>query len=343
MRRIVRTITTGLCLSLLLLTANQAHADDSDVQTVAAKEPVTVSVLIRTMDTPGRSGQSGILEMRMGNSAPFSVMLDTGSVGLRLWGSQPPAAKMTTRTVHSFLNGTRVPGLLGTAPMTFAGATTKLDVPFQLINTTSSYIQQWKNLNVVGILGIGVGKGDLTNPLVALPDVLGLRWSVHFARNVGARGGRMGALVLGDQAPTDATMHFVLPYIGENVNGARLWNDHAADGCWTFGAGREQCVPTWFDSGFTVMRVKGKQFAHVPVTSTDLVRPGTRVRLAAGSSAFVGDRFVAGDTGSRNDVRVIPRGRPGINTGNSYFFDFTVAYDVVSGDLYLSDPSRKGN
>jgi hypothetical protein len=319
-----------------------AHADDSDIQTQAAKEPVTVSVPVRTIDTPGRSGQSGIVEITVGRSAPMAVMLDTGSVGLRLWGGRPAGIRLSSKSIDTFLDGARVPGLIGKAPMGFRGVTTTLDVPFQLIDTDSSYIQSWKRQGIVGILGIGVGSGDLTNPLVALPGSLGLRWSVHFARNAADTGGRNGALILGAEPPTDATMHFPLPYVGLNVNGARLWDDHAADGCWTFGAGPLQCVPTWFDSGFTVMRVKGRQFSRVPQTPTNLVRSGTPVRLSAGSSAFVGHRFAAGDTGSRNLVRVIPRGDATINTGNSFYFDFTVTYDVVSGDLHLSDPSRKG-
>jgi hypothetical protein len=322
-----------------------AHADDSPdsgVQTQAAKEPVTVSVPVRTIDTPGRSGQSGIVEMTVGRSAPLRVMLDTGSVGLRLWGGRPAGARLSSTTIRTDLAGSRVPGLIGRAPMGLGGVTTTLDVPFQLIDTDSSYIQQWKNQGIVGILGIGVGSGQLTNPLVAMPGTLGLRWSVHFDRDAAGPGGRPGALVLGAEPPTDATMNFRLPYIGLNVNGARLWDDHAADGCWTFGAGPLQCVPTWFDSGFTVMRVKGRQFSRVPQTPTNLVRSGTRVSLTAGSSAFEGHRFAAGDTGSRNLVRVIPRGDATINTGNSFYFDFTVTYDVVSGDLHLSDPSRKG-
>ncbi len=272
----------------------------------------------------------------------MKVMLDTGSVGLRLWGGRPAGVRLSTKSIDTFLDGARVPGLLGTAPMGMGGVTTTLDVPFQLIDTDSSYIQQWKRQGVVGILGIGVGSGALTNPLVAMPGALGLRWSVHFARNATDTAAGRAPSILGAEPPTDATMHFQLPYIGLNVNGARLWDDHAADGCWTVRSTPLQCVPTWFDSGFTVMRVKGRQFSRVPQTSTNLVRSGTPVRLSAGSSAFVGHRFVAGDTGSRNLVRVIPRGTPTINTGNSFYFDFTVTYDVVAGDLHLSDPSRKG-
>jgi hypothetical protein len=136
-------------------------------------------------------------------------------------------------------------------------------------------------------------------------------------------------------------MHFQLPYLGVDVNGARMWNDHAAPGCWKFGTVPEQCVPTWFDSGFTVMRVVGRNFWRVPKTPTDLLRSGTRVKFAAGSSAFYGHEFIAGRQGSRNLARVITKGSPTVNTGNSFYFDYTLTYDQVLGTISLSD--TKGN
>lgn len=334
-----------LVASFLAFTPASADTFASDVTpqppTEAAKTPVTVAVPIRTIATPGTSGQSGIIEMRVGSSAPISVMLDTGSVGLRLWSGVRPGMTMTAKKVTSPTGGQNVPGLLGSAPMTIGGVATTLDVPLQLINTTNPYINGWKARGVSGILGIGVGSGDLTNPLVALPGELGLRWSVHFTRNQADTSGRVGALILGAAPPGNADMHFRLPYVGVNVNGARLWDDHAADGCWTFGTPREYCVPTWFDSGFTGMRVKGRMFSSLPTAAGNQLRPGTRVGLAAGSSAFTADTFRAGNSASRNLARVTPSGESTINTGNSFYFEYTVTYNVSTGDLYLSKPPRK--
>jgi len=336
-----RGIITALCLGLVAMPWGSAQADDADVPTQAAKESITVTIPVRTIDTPGRSGQSGIVEIRVGDSAPLAVMLDTGSVGLRLWGGRPAAAAVTSKPVESTVDGAQVPGLLGKATMTFGGVSTTMAVPFQLINTDSRYIQQWKSKRVVGILGIGVGSGELTNPLVALPGSLGLRWSVHFARKLSAQGGAMSALVLGADASPDAQMSFPLTYLGLNVNGALLWDDHAAGGCWTIGTMREQCVPTWFDSGFTVMRIKGLQFARLPQTASHRLRSGTPVALAAGNSAFVGHQFTAGSTGSRDLASVLPTRQATINTGNSFYFDYTVSYDVAQGVVSLYAPSRK--
>lgn len=316
-----KLVAVGLITGLALLGSASASVAGSSFQSEAAKAPIAVRVPIRTIDTPSRTGQNGIVAIRLGDAAPIDVMLDTGSVGLRLWSVPSGAAP------------------LGKAIMTIGGVATTMAVPFQRIDTDSSYIQQWKAIGVAGILGVGVGRGALTNPLASLPGNLGKRWSIHFARNTSTSGA--GALLLGAKTPTDALMYFPLPRLHKNANGVTLWDDHAATGCWTFDRMAEQCVPTWFDSGFTVMRIKGKQFASLPQTSTNLLKPGTRVGLAAGSSAFEASHFVAGHAGSRNLARVLPKGKPTINTGNSFFFDYKVTYDIATGGLYLSQLSEK--
>ena len=261
-------------------------------------------------------------------------MVDTGSVGLRLWSApKSVAARATTRT-ETQLDTSVVPARVGTARITLGRVTTTSAVPFAVINSASAYINEWKQAGVSGILGIGIGApsepNSLTNPLRSLPGPLGQQWSLHFSDT--------GSLILGAQPPPDAQMHFPLSSAGVDANGAPLWKDKAAPGCWKFGSAVERCVPTFFDSGFTAMRIKGDAFSRLPVTGTDQLRPGTRVELAAASSAFIGDTFVAGDTDSRNFARVVPKGKPGINTGNSYFFRHTISYNALTGDIYLSNP-----
>lgn len=341
MRRWTPGIVAGIAVSLLAVPATFAHAEDAEVQTTAAREPATVTVPIRTMNTPDRTGQNGILTVKVGKAAPISVMVDTGIVGLVLF-EKPTSAKPAGVEATTYLQGNKLPGKLFTAPVTIGGVTTTAPVAIQYVDTDSSYISQWKNRGISGIIGLGDGDGGrMTNILKSMPGALGLRWSLHFERTITSGSPRQGALVLGAEPPVDVKMHFRLPFVGLDVNGARMWNDHDADGCWTFGTVPEQCVPTWFDSGFTVMRVIGRNFWRVPHTTTDLLRPGTRVKLAAGSSAFYGHDFVAGRQGSRNLARVITKGSPAINTGNSFYFDYTLTYDQVLGTISLSDPKGK--
>ena len=85
------------------------------------------------------------------------------------------------------------------------------------------------------------------------------------------------------------------------------------------------------------MRVKGRVFKGLPQGNTGLLKSGTRVELAAPGSAFVAHKFVSGNQESRNFVRVIPAGVGTINTGNSFYFDYTVTYNVAIGYIYFSN------
>jgi hypothetical protein len=304
----------------------------------ASRDVVTVTIPLTTIDTPGRTGSSALLHMRLGNSAPITVMIDTGTVGLRLWGTAPEGAKVTQERISTRLGGQRVPGVIATAPMHFLGVSTVRNVPFQYISTDNAYIKRWKKAGVSGIIGLGVGGGDLTNPLMSLPANLGQSWSLSFSRRQDA-----GRLVIGDLPRPDSLMRFTLPSQGKNIYGHSIWNDKAANGCWAFARAVRTCVPTWFDSGFTVMRVKGRQFSVLPTTSTGRLKNGTEVQLAAGSSAFYGYNFTAGNIGSRSIVKVVPRSSPVINTGNAIFFRYTVTYATTTGDIYLSTRSSRGN
>jgi hypothetical protein len=329
----VFSATFGMALAATTIaTASAAAAPE---RADAISDPVTVSVAIGTLKTPGKSGYNGILRVKVGQSKPIRVMVDTGIVGLHLWGKAPKGAKISNTQFDARISGRSLKGVLGSAPLTLGGVTTIRDVPFALINTESGYIDKWKKRGIEGIIGLAVGEGNLTNPLMSMPGELGRGWSLHFERKNPTGASAFGELVLGANAPADATMHFTLPASGVDVNGSRVWDDHAADGCWQFADGGESCVATWFDSGFTLMRVKGRTFADLPVTPTQRLRRGTLVELAAGSSAFFGYRFLAGTEGSRNLVKVIPVGDAVINTGNGVYFDYTVTYRVGTGDIYL--------
>jgi len=340
MRSLVLSLLACTLLGSQVGPAIAADSDTDNYPSRAVTAPVEVKVPIRTIDTPGTNGQNGIVEIRVGNSAPFAVMLDTGSVGLRVfpgaWGSKPTSVKLSSEKITTTSAGQNFKGAIGKASMTFSGVSTTSPVPFQYVNSSSPYIGLWTARNVYGILGIGTGKGDLTNPLVALPGSLGLRWSVHFERNIGGVD-RLGALVLGAEAPANTIMDFELPSLDKNVNGALLWDDHAAQGCWRFDKKPEWCGDTWFDSGFTKMRVKGLVFKRMPQGVNGLLRTGTRVEFAAPGSAYVAHRFVSGDQASRNYVRVIPTGVGTINSGNSFYFDYTVSYNVAIGHVYFSN------
>jgi hypothetical protein len=323
-----------------------AVAAETDVElsgSDAARETPTVSIPVRTVTSPGRDGENGTILMRVGRSAPIRVIVDTGFSGLIVfpgaWDRRPAGVRQSTTQV-SFRPASlgRVRGVRGSAPMTFNGVTTTVDIPFVAATNSNAYIRQWTNQGVYGLLGVGTKGAGLVNPLSALPGVLGLRWSIHFQRTLGDRRGRPGEIVLGADPPLESTMSMNMPYLGQNVNGAALWDDHATPGCWRFGPRPEVCLPTQLDSAFNITRVKGARFRSLPTNSDDILRSGTLVRWAEPGSAFTGIRYRAGNRASVNLTRVIPRGKGQIIVGNDLYFDNVVTYNTVLGKVYISDP-----
>ena len=348
----MRLRTVGLSVAsvaLLAVSMTPAYADPdaTDSGSIAAQEPAQVTVPLRMMDGPRLAGQSGVAEIRLGGSAPIPVVVDTGFTGLILfpnaWTRKPGGVSMATSRVSAAMPGGKsVKGFPGTAPLTINGVTTVYPIQFLYTSSDSPFFDAWRKVGVRGLMGVGTkGSNIMVNPLSALPGELGLRWSLHLVRDVMSTGGRNGSLVLGAQPPTAPSLVYQLPYVGENVNGAAMWNDHAANGCWKFGATREECVPTTFDSAFTTMRIVGRQFGRVPQDTRGMVRPGTRIGLAAEGSAFTGWSITAGGRASADLAEVISSGKSAVNTGNAPFFNFTVTYNVATGRVYLSDPIGK--
>ena len=341
MRRISPWAVALLAAAAVLAGTPVATADPQPAQ---RPQPVTLELPVRTVETPGRNGHNGTIRMRVGGSAPLRVIVDTGFSGLLIfpgaWDRTP--AGVTVGTEKAFVrapNGQRIRGLRGSASMSFAGVTTTEAIPFVYSDQPNRYLQRWTDLGVYGLLGVGTkGGASMVNPFTALPGILGRQWSIHFSR-AKAPG---GMVTLGAPLPPDALMTFPLPYVGTNAVGAPLWDDQAAPGCWTLADDSKACLPTWFDAAFTLMRVKGAGFADLPVDRQGYLRTGTPVTLAAPGAAFTGHTFTAGQRASRNLVTVIPRGDPLVNTGNSFYFDYTLGYDLITGRIALSDSTITG-
>jgi hypothetical protein len=332
-----------------LVISPSATAAETDVNlsaSSAARETPTVSIPVRTVTSPVRDGENGTILMRVGKSAPIRVIVDTGFSGLIVfpgaWDRRPAGVRQSeTRVSFRPASLGRVRGVRGSAPMTFNGVTTTVDVPFVSATGSNRYIRQWTDQGVYGLLGVGTKGAGLVNPFSALPGVLGLRWSIHFQRTLGDRRGRPGEIVLGADPPLESTMALQMPYLGQNVNGAALWDDHSTAGCWRFGPRPEVCLPTQLDSAFNITRVKGARFRPLPTNNDDNLRTGTLVRWAEPGSAFTGIRYRAGNRASVNLTRVIPRGQGQIIVGNDLYFENVVTYNTVLGKVYISDPSQR--
>lgn len=321
MRRSVIVGSVLLALGMASLTAGAAAA--APVPTIAtARTGPQVDIPIRMAKAPLSNGQNGLVRIRLGSAPPFWVMLDTGSVGLRVFPGGWSG---------------KVESGFGTAPFSINGVKTTTDIKFQVAPTTNPYIGAWRLQGVYGILGVGVGRSPLPNPLSLLRGDLGKRWSIHFVRTPSANSQREGSLTLGAIVPAGAQATFPLTTQGQAASGVKLWADHKVQACWTIGRTPDLCVDTWFDSGFHLTRVKGSAFADVPTEKAGVVRKGTLTRMSAPGAAFAVWEFRAGTTPSRDVVQIFSnKGASSINTGNVPYFDYTVSYDIDRGLIALS-------
>lgn len=339
---------TAVMLLALPMTPARADSEVDESASTAARAAATVTVPVRTMGgLRALTGKSGSIDIRIGNSPPIRVALDTGFTGLVLipgaWQSRPAGVQVSSKATSVPLgDGTTVKGFPGKGTISINGVKGVVPVPFVYTTSDSAFFKSLKSTGVSGLMGIGLkGSKTMTNALQSLPGELGLRWSLHYDMTATKDSPKRGALVLGALPPTNPTMAFQMPPNGVDANGAKLWDDHSVNACWTFGRLPEMCLPTLFDSEFTVLRGTGISGPGLQTDVSGDLRFATRVTLAAPGSAFTGWSYLSGRRASVDRTQVFKRGKPAVIAGNMVFFDFTVSYNAATGALALSNPTGK--
>jgi hypothetical protein len=324
------------------------------VQAIRGPSPVTVDLGNERFGTP----PPGIPTVRVavGADRPVAVDLDTGSVGLRVFGNLLPTgpASGITRTGQrvrvSFADGERLWGDIAYATVSVGGVRTTARVPFELVTRASCIaghpqcpgadgLHGLEAAGAQGIMGVGlsgpVGPSAPDNPLLRLPDPYRDSWSISLRRGA-ATGGR---LILGAPAPPGGEQRaaFQMTPGGVAPDGTPAWDDVVYT-CWTVGARQRSCGPTLFDTGSSSAVAEGATF-HVPLTlgfnSFHRVASGLRVRVGGPQRGQLFWSFV---TGSRLgvDTLVTTSGHRLFSSGMQLFRSFTVTYDVVDGTITLS-------
>lgn len=307
--------------------------------TLPAASPVTVNVPIRVVSAPLSNSLNGLVSIRVGNSKPITVLLDTGSVGLRLFENawkQPPAGVVVTKKPTSLtVRGVTFSGDTGSGVVEIAGVRTTEPVTFQVVTGSNPYITQAVKQGYQGILGIGLSRQDLPNPLSVLPGNVGRHWSVAFHANAKRTGG-VGELILGALPVANADANVSLPFQGTGTYDQPLWNDQSATMCWSIGVATKTCTATYFDSVLPYVLAKGSVFAKLPADSKGYLKQGRGVSVRAQGAAFSYWNFTSGRTLSSDVVKVSPNGRGLVNMGNAAYFDYTVTYDLIRGMVSFS-------
>jgi hypothetical protein len=316
----------------------------------SATAPLPATVPVTVLDGQGSTqGARPTVEVRVGNSNPVPVLLDTGSSGLHIFDTVVntgigSGVTLTSQPANiTYAGGHRFTGVVANAVVTIGSYATKLAVSFAYVEQAfctprkptcpaSGGIPGFERSGVYGILGIGTQSsgGGITSPILGMPRSLGKRWSLHLA-------GESGTLTLGARLPARRSAATIqMRQIGSSSSGRALWADSSLPLCLSVGQNSE-CVPGLFDSGTYTMQLSGPALDQAPtITGTDHVVGGTRVSVALSGAKTPFWSFVAGTTKSADLVTVKTGRGPFVNTGVQAFYDFTITYNDTTGQIRLS-------
>lgn len=296
--------------------------------------------------------------IEVGGSKPLRVLLDTGSVGLRVIQSDVMPLDTAKIVTHAnlpisvmFGDNVAFRGVEATAKVKVGSLTTVTPVPLQLVTSVTcptndqscpdkTFDVKGSAGGIDGILGIGLfaSNDHLVNVLEYLPGKYGDSWSVHMAP------GRVGQLTLGASSPqhSSAVIRFqsVKPGPGQLV----AWDD-SPNLCWTVGT-NFVCGLSVFDSASVLAVVSDKEIyasSHpglkVNGENVRFLYSGESVALHVGTSTRVDWSFKSGGLPGWNFVETTaPQSTSGVLMvmGVQVFYAETVTYNRVQGVLTLS-------
>ncbi len=310
-------------------------------------------VVVPIRPVVGADGQTlYTITIRIGKSRPIEVLLDTGSVGLRvlstaLVGSDVRPTSTTTVTVNAI--GLELTGHVGKGTLTLGEANSSNAIPFQIIETTACLttsdgcdpgraapgkfrFTSARNPGggaeaIFGIRGFQpVQPGSPGNPLL---DLGYTRWVVHLPSQ-----GRDGELRLQPSEETRKAFK-VFPLLLRQIPGTKLMGvDDSVPGCLVSKSDGALCSPIAFDTGGLGRGV------HVFVPN--LGRPyswpvGTAGRLAFGEgSAKVSADFTSDAAAAQIFVAPAPpKLEGGMDTEVLPYLLFDVLYDTENRSIGL--------
>ncbi len=305
-----------------------------------------VSVPLGQVASAGGGASVPTVVVGVGTSKPLTVVLDTGSVGLHVYGTSldPAAAGLQpvgrTDTID-YADGTTQSGPIFSGSFTIGGITSAGPVELGVIDAMGCTPAQpscpgaagpgaFTTAGIDGTLGIGLDADDPVNPVQLLPVPYGQRWSVHLTADG-------GTLVLGAPAPTDPVAVITLPPGPPDPDGSPTFADRQASVCWTIAGSSPQCVPTLFDSGSSRTRLSGSPFGSAPVDGSGRLLAGTPFALATGGSGPGAPAATPWTTtvAPGSEPLVAPGGPLGANTGAAVFTATTVTFDGLHGTISI--------
>jgi hypothetical protein len=338
--RPVRCVLVGLFVSALCLSGCGSSAFSSS----PAVAPLKTSFYYST------SGGEPVVQARIGKGEPINLVLDTGSVGVRVFARflnhrNGSGLTLTDRSDDTgFSGGMRLDGVLAFTTVTVAGITTP-SIPIQVVQSCKGGCGKgslWGHGagQIAGIMGIALSGPTASdppvNPLQALPGPYSAAWTIRAETPAGSSS--TGSLVLAATPPSHPVAEVNLaPTSPKKRNEIQYWNDNPTM-CWTFGSIRQYCFPTSFDSGNDVFLV---QAADLPDELNPGVIPaGTTMTVSIDGSSKPFWSLDAGNTPDF-DLAYASKAVPAyVITGIAAFQTMNVTYDTAQGRLYFADSQR---
>jgi hypothetical protein len=306
-----------------------------DPATSAQSQPQSASIplLQRGIDFPH------IVNVSVGGGPSVPVMLDTGSIGLRILRKYVgPNVEMTRRrVVYGYESGLRYVGRLAYAAVTFPDADSPIATPpigVQVIEYVHCPRGRLRcgfrgAMGVLGTRFYNQEHDEIFNPLAQLPGNLGSGYIVEVNETP--------HLVVGLTPENTQGFHFVRieprPVERQGRGIERAWEVKSIDACFSVNGGPSSCNVTSFDTG----EAAGQFTLAQPIDPAlmfrnGVLRPGQTVTMVV--PGILEQTIVSGEKFYTNRYRITHHlvGRPpGFNSGAQVFRHFNVAYDYQNG------------
>lgn len=308
----------------------------------AAAAPPTASIPL--LPRPDHSGFTNFVQVTAGGGPGGTVLLDTGSTGLRIRQEAlgPDVTLTDIPLEYSYTSGNVLHGVLGYAIVAFPGSSpavaTAKPIAIQVVQSITCkpevpHCPKWKP-SEVGVMGVAYSAVPAFNPLAQLPGNWGNGFIVIANDQTDpALKARIEVGLTVQNRAGFATTAFQ-PTNGQQPEGLKAWNTKSIPTCFAVDGGTPGCFVTVFDTGAGV-----GSFQPPGLNPSRLHKAIRKGRTITTSVAGVMQLTVtSGRKEWLNRYRYEPPhgSVPGFNSGGLVFRYYKVLYDGVAGRIGFS-------
>ena len=323
--------------------AGQAQQPPSASITSAAA-PLTATIPL--LPRPDRSGFTNFVQVTAGGGQGGTVLLDTGSTGLRIrQEALGPDVRLTDIPVeYSYTSGNVLRGVLGYAVVAFPGSApavaTAKPIAIQVVQSITCkpevpHCPKWKPTEA-GVMGVAYSAVPAFNPLAQLPGNLSTGFIVVANDQTDPHLQPRIEVGLTPQNSAGFATTAFQPENGRQPEGLKAWNTKSIPTCFAVDGGTPGCFVTVFDTGAGVGSFQTPGLD--PVRLHKVIRKGRTITTSVAGVMQL--TVTSGRKEWLNRYRYEPPHGSvlGFNSGGLVFRYYTVLYDGVTGRIGFSPP-----